>query len=589
MRSRIYRRPGTRSAIFRVLAVAALIGFFYTASALAAGNDVRNSIVGITEAQVGKPYSMDMDKRLGPNYFDCSGLVWYSYTNSGVTITNKILDWTAYPIERSDVRPGDLVYLGYETNSGYRYPTGYHVGIYVGNGQVVDARGSASGVVKRAFDDLPWTWVGRVPARNWPAGDDGVAYSISDGDYVASLYEILLNREPASSEKDSWVSAMAGGETRFDVAREVTKSLEYCQSLVSGFYIQFLGRAPGAGELSGWADQVSNGQARIIDVRTAFLASSEYYGRVGSDPSAFVQSLYMIAFGRTPSPPETAGWASQIIDAASRTRVTEAIMNSDEARYVFITRTYYELLGFVDPSGLNTWLNGMRQSMDEPVVQSGMFSSSGFVNAYMNNKRFVTDLYRYFLGREPDANGLKLWTDAVNRGFPRSSVPSAFVNSTEHFYHVISTLYVDILKRRGEADGVYGWVRAMEAGMSPHVAEALFFGSQEYFIRLPDPSNRGYVQSLYRAILGRDPAGGEENGWVSLLDQGQSGRQSIAATFMGTYEHHYHFVVNCYQRILKRQPDASEILGWIRAMSNGVSEDAIEAGFFSSTEYKPIG
>lgn len=586
MRSRIYKRRGALSAVFRILVGAALLGCLYAVPAVGAGNDVRNSIVNISAAQVGKPYSMV--NRLGPNSFDCSGLVYYAYTNSGVSLHNSLLDWTAYPIDRSDIRPGDLVYLGYETRNDYDYSTGYHVGIYIGNGQVVDARGSSSGVVRRSFDDLAWTWIGRVPARNWPAGDDGVAYAISNSDYVASLYEILLGREPAPSERDSWVSVIVGGETRYDVAREVTKSREYCESVTALFYTDYLGRNPNPAELKSWADQLTVA-LRVSDMRTAFLVSDEYYGKVGSEPTLYVRFIYRAVLGRNPLQQEEAGWAAQIIDAATRAGVAANICTSDEARTRFIQRTYYNLLGAVDGAGQSTWLNAMRQGMDEPVVQAAMFSSSEFVNSYMNNKRFVIDLYRYFLGRDPDAAGLKFWTDALNSGLPRQNIPAAFVNSTEHHYHTVNGLYLTILGRSGESAGVWGWVRALDSGTSPHVVEALFYGSDEYLGRLPTRSNRQYVMSLYQAILGRLPVGGEENGWGNLLDQGQNNRQSIAAIFMNTYEHHYRFVFNCYQHILKRQPDVNETQGWIRAMNSGIPEDAIEAGFFSSAEYKPVG
>ena len=49
-----------------------------------------------------------------------------------------------------DMQPGDLIFFSYEETDGYLDIS--HVGIYVGNGKMVDARGTAYGVVYR---DVP--------------------------------------------------------------------------------------------------------------------------------------------------------------------------------------------------------------------------------------------------------------------------------------------------------------------------------------------------------------------------------------------------------------------------------------------------
>ena len=82
--------------------------------------------------RVGYPYSQDL--RHSGTHFDCSSLVYYA----GKT--------TVY----EDLQPGDLIFFSYEETDGYLDIS--HVGIYVGNGKMVDARGTAYGVVYR---DVP--------------------------------------------------------------------------------------------------------------------------------------------------------------------------------------------------------------------------------------------------------------------------------------------------------------------------------------------------------------------------------------------------------------------------------------------------
>jgi cell wall-associated NlpC family hydrolase len=66
-----------------------------------------------------------------PSGFDCSGLVMYVYAQLGISLPHyTVAQWSStIPISQSEMQPGDLVFfdgLG-------------HVGIYIGNGQFVDA------------------------------------------------------------------------------------------------------------------------------------------------------------------------------------------------------------------------------------------------------------------------------------------------------------------------------------------------------------------------------------------------------------------------------------------------------------------
>jgi len=80
-------------------------------------------------AQLGKPYLWG---GTGPNSFDCSGLMQWSWAQVGVHIprvANDQQSW-ATPIPISQVQPGDFVFFGNPA---------HHVGMYIGNGMMVDA------------------------------------------------------------------------------------------------------------------------------------------------------------------------------------------------------------------------------------------------------------------------------------------------------------------------------------------------------------------------------------------------------------------------------------------------------------------
>jgi cell wall-associated NlpC family hydrolase len=79
--------------------------------------------------KVGDPYVWGA---AGPNEFDCSGLVMWAYAQVGISLEHFTGDqWNeGEHISRSELQPGDLVFF---------YPDIGHVGLYVGNGLMVDA------------------------------------------------------------------------------------------------------------------------------------------------------------------------------------------------------------------------------------------------------------------------------------------------------------------------------------------------------------------------------------------------------------------------------------------------------------------
>ncbi len=101
-------------------------------------------------AQVGKPYVMGAE---GPNAFDCSGLTQAAYASVGISLprTSQAQYGVGRSVSRSELQPGDLVFF---------YSGISHVGIYLGNGVMVDARNSRVGVVYTNINEPWWPFAG---------------------------------------------------------------------------------------------------------------------------------------------------------------------------------------------------------------------------------------------------------------------------------------------------------------------------------------------------------------------------------------------------------------------------------------------
>jgi cell wall-associated NlpC family hydrolase len=91
---------------------------------------IANDAMQVALSKRGDPYVW---AAAGPSSFDCSGLVIYSYGQvgmPGLPHSSSILSTMGQAVSRANLQPGDLVFFGSPV---------HHVGIYVGNGLMVDA------------------------------------------------------------------------------------------------------------------------------------------------------------------------------------------------------------------------------------------------------------------------------------------------------------------------------------------------------------------------------------------------------------------------------------------------------------------
>lgn len=93
------------------------------------------SMLRAAESRLGKPYVWGAT---GPNSFDCSGLVQWSFARAGIIMPRVAADQflTGPRVPFSQARPGDLLFWHYDPTD----PTYVdHVAIYIGNGQMIAA------------------------------------------------------------------------------------------------------------------------------------------------------------------------------------------------------------------------------------------------------------------------------------------------------------------------------------------------------------------------------------------------------------------------------------------------------------------
>jgi cell wall-associated NlpC family hydrolase len=119
---------------------------------VAAPNSRAAEAVAYAYGKLGSPYVWGAT---GPDAFDCSGLAQAAYRAAGVSLprTTYAQINAGRRVSRSELLPGDLVFF---------YSGISHVGIYVGNGQMIHAPNPSAPVRLAPVDEMPFAGATRV-------------------------------------------------------------------------------------------------------------------------------------------------------------------------------------------------------------------------------------------------------------------------------------------------------------------------------------------------------------------------------------------------------------------------------------------
>ena len=102
-----------------------------------------SNVISIAKQYIGTPYVFGGSS---PSGFDCSGFTQYVFGKAGKSLPRVTSAQQAAVTPVSDPQPGDLVFFG---------SPAYHVGIYVGNGQMIDAPRTGSSIsIRPVFDGV---------------------------------------------------------------------------------------------------------------------------------------------------------------------------------------------------------------------------------------------------------------------------------------------------------------------------------------------------------------------------------------------------------------------------------------------------
>jgi len=278
--------------------------------------------------------------------------------------------------------------------------------------------------------------------------------------FVSRCYKIILGRDADEGGMNTWSAELASGrKAAAEIIEQFVASAEFQNKKHSNpdaveiLYKAMLGRGSDAAGKASWVSQLENGQP-LTAVINGFCASAEFKGicnSYGITPGTIkVQALSTQAdetlSGRnaaqeTPVMKKTENnnvTKVEIVNAGGAenenlgTAVQAVYVNEEKAKE-FISRCYRSILGReASQAELDSWIGQMLNGSKTPdQIARGFLFSGEFESRNIGGEELVKILYRVYLNREADAEGLATWTQKLNEGTSLQELLNTFSRTNE--------------------------------------------------------------------------------------------------------------------------------------------------------------
>jgi len=260
------------------------------------------------------------------------------------------------------------------------------------------------------------------------------------------------------------ITASAGGKTVVCNVAVIETAADKVEKFVVRLYDKVLGRTAGDEEISYYTADLLAKKKTGAEVGAGFVFSLEFTNRELSN-TAYVEVLYETFMNRASDPDGMAYWITMLDNGVSRAFVFKGFVESVEytgicdtygierGSYVlteardqnpqltmFVYRLYDRALGRIpETQGLNYYAEEILAKRITPVQASqNFFFSDEFRNRNLSDEDYIKTLYRTFMGREFDQDGLLYHLARMEAGVSREEILLGFAGSPE-FSNIIKS------------------------------------------------------------------------------------------------------------------------------------------------------
>ena len=286
--------------------------------------------------------------------------------------------------------------------------------------------------------------------------------------FVQRCYRIILDREADPSGMQTWYEQLSSGKKaaaeiidRFVNSPEFSGKNYNSSDSVEILYKAMLGRGSDAAGKANWVGKLDAGQPFAV-VINGFCVSKEFTGicdSYGIKPGSVTitplsgiaeeEALSMLAYKAkepitkksetNPTRVEIIN-PSDTIDMNIGTAVQAVYINEEKAKE-FIGRCYRVILGReASTTELENWIGQVVNGTKTPdQIARGFLFSNEFKAKNVSSEELVRILYRVYMNRDADPEGLKTWTEKLDNGTSLKDLLDAFAKTNE-FKKVVSEM-----------------------------------------------------------------------------------------------------------------------------------------------------
>jgi hypothetical protein len=182
---------------------------------------------------------------------------------------------------------------------------------------------------------------------------------------------------------------------------------------------------------------------------------------------------------------------------------------------------------------------------------------------------YVREVYRTMFGREAEQAGEDYWSDLLDRGVPRITMTCYFAYHPEFLAAWLTSSYQAYLGRDPDQSAIDHFAGELAAGrLSSMLIDVVILGSEEYLERSGGTPS-GFVEGLYRDVLGREADADGRAFWTEQLGQGKP-RWWVALLVVFSGENAQRWVVHLLNRHVAGFHGQEEVAYWVgRHQANG--------------------
>lgn len=241
--------------------------------------------------------------------------------------------------------------------------------------------------------------------------------------FVRRIYSDCLKRKPDEDGVKYWTAELKNGSkdgatvgAGFVFGDEYVEKAETKKEFIGMLYKVFMGREADDGGMKYWLDAMKKGMTRE-EVFKFFVESPEYTEIC--DNYGIKRGNYTIQGIKDPE------------------RVNGTVTPEIKS---FVERIYVKALGRAsDPQGIAYWSKEIADEAKDPVLVAEQFIlSEEFEELHLSDEEYIKVLYRTFMGREYDGDGLKYWLGRLQGGDTRQKILEDFASCPE-FQDIISS------------------------------------------------------------------------------------------------------------------------------------------------------